>query len=176
MIDLSAKISPHFRIGEFCQSDYGEIKPKRYQIYLIKRLAQDILEPIRERFGSPVVITSGIRNKHVWDGIARRARERGLPPPSKTTDHSYLDPEVNQWGVGAVDFFVEGVSSQHVFLWASENLAYGQIILYPDYHFIHISNPKEIVFSNRFAEKFLKGKKRKMLYKDGRYREWQKNI
>lgn len=92
--------------------------------------------------------------------------KKGLHP-SKDTDHSYLDPEVNRWGVGAVDFYIEGINIRTIYKFIAKknktdsNYNFGQAILHTDYKYIHISNPITNVYSKKF---YLFNRKEKQKY------------
>lgn len=154
-IDYNQFLSANFQLIEFCRSSCtpGEIdvQPNKYQIYLAKELCVRVLQPTRDHFGKPMTITSAMRNKRIIDAMVAKGFK-----PSRTTDHSYLDPDVCQWGVGAVDFHIRGIDIVDVYKWMvrqskiKDTFAIGQIILYVDHRFIHVSNPVTAVFSIPF--------------------------
>ena len=165
--NYSIKLSENFRLKEFCQSKWtpkeNAVIPNKYQIYLTKEICTKILQPIRDYFDKPIIIISGIRNKKIIEAMEKK----GLHP-SKDTDHSYLDPEVNRWGVGAVDFYIEGINIRTIYKFIAKrnkidsNYAFGQAILHTDYKYIHISNPITNVCSKKFC-RLNKKEKRKYL-------------
>lgn len=102
----------------------------------LKALAQDILQPIRDNFDSPIIITSGYRCPQLNKKVGG----------SNNSQHLYGE---------AADFHVKGVDNLETFIWitCSSNLIYGQAILEPSW--IHISFPKmyKDLKSNLVAEK-----------------------
>lgn len=78
-------------------------------------LCQEILEPIREHFGKPVIVTSGRRT-------AERNKQVGGEPLSW---HLY------QQGKAAADFYVLGVPPEEVYDWMrlESNLPFDKAIL-----------------------------------------------
>jgi len=75
---------------------------------------------------------------------------RKVAKPSKTSDHFFMG-EVWPLGVGAMDFTPVGFDEKQItdlFDWIVRTFKpdeYGQVILYPEQVFIHISNPYEIL-------------------------------
>ena len=59
-------VTPHFRLSEFINSQTAQRKgidnsvPLQY-VDNIKRLCTEVLEPLRQHFGQPIVINSGYR-------------------------------------------------------------------------------------------------------------------
>ena len=107
------------------------------------------LENVREHFDKPVIITNGIRDSILWHML--KAADYS---PSRTTDHSY-GLSYNRFGVGAIDHFVPGVDIKEVYDYEKGTFGedVGQLILYKKMRFIHMSNPRELVFSKEFIEK-----------------------
>jgi len=137
----------NFSFEEFTYSEIADhyVPLTTINKWLIKHLVRKILQPIRDQFGQ-VKINSGLRDIVIWSALGAAGYA-----PSRTTDHSFLDPGVNQWGVGAVDFEVVKGNTEEAFWWAiNEDLSFGQIIYYQKRGHIHISNPKELVFSPNF--------------------------
>ena len=59
-------LSPHFTLGEFTKSITAERlgidnKPGYEQMLAMRRLCQEVLEPLRQHYGKPIRITSGFR-------------------------------------------------------------------------------------------------------------------
>ena len=60
------QLSPHFTLGEFTKSITAERlgidnKPGYEQVLAMRRLCQEVLEPLRQHYGKPIRITSGFR-------------------------------------------------------------------------------------------------------------------
>jgi len=76
----------------------------------LKRLCEKVLQPVRDHFDRPVVITSGYRspllNKHVG----------GAPNSQHTTGE-------------AADFYIPGIDNLQVASWIKDNLIFDQLIL-----------------------------------------------
>lgn len=76
-------LSPHFKLREFTYSSTAESHglvndPPPHHIRNLHRLCTFIMEPIRELFGSPVVITSGYRSKELNDLVGGTASSAHL--------------------------------------------------------------------------------------------------
>jgi hypothetical protein len=61
-------LSPHFTLQEFTESatakKYGIVnEPPQEAVENLKRLCEGTLEPLREKLGLPIIITSGFRTK-----------------------------------------------------------------------------------------------------------------
>ena len=157
-------LSANFALEEFLFSKTANvtITPTTFQIEKLKYLAENLLQPIRDRFG-PIKITSGIRDWKIYYAL----KEKGYPA-SKTSDH-FLVPEIkdingkyyvpedvpNPTGKGAADFYSDKDSSKDIFSWILSNFApshdFNQLVLYHhDYcysiesGYLHISNPARI--------------------------------
>jgi hypothetical protein len=98
------KLSEHFTLEEFRMSETANSVS---QIETARFIAETILEPVREHFGKPVVITSGFRDAD------RNAAAGG----KKTSYHEYDDRSENgvEFRVGAADFKVVGEHLVNVF-------------------------------------------------------------
>ncbi|MEM1971149.1 MAG: D-Ala-D-Ala carboxypeptidase family metallohydrolase [Candidatus Anstonellales archaeon] len=84
--------------------------PDEKAVKNLKRLYEKVLQPVRDHFQKPVVITSGYRssllNKHVG----------GVPNSQHTTGE-------------AADFYIPGVDNLKVANWIKDNLTFDQLIL-----------------------------------------------
>ena len=64
------KLSEHFTIGELTHS-YAAVEngldnsPSETELAALKRLAVNVLEPLRKCLGAPIIVTSGFRNPAV---------------------------------------------------------------------------------------------------------------
>jgi hypothetical protein len=111
---FAARLTPHIRVGEFALFDEARRFNHQHQLDTAAELAA-FLERCRGRFGGkPVVITSGYRPPAVNRSVGG----------ASGSEHLYDAP-----GVGAVDFYIEGVSVQAVQDWCDQNwphsLGYG---------------------------------------------------
>jgi zinc D-Ala-D-Ala carboxypeptidase len=110
------KLSPHFTFGELTSTNQSTLLEanRKQAIPLIKAgtaLANEILEPIRAKFG-PVIIHSGFRGPTLNEAIGG----------SKTSQHMKFE---------AADFHCANATLQQVFDWIRKEsgLRYGQVIL-----------------------------------------------
>lgn len=98
---------------------YGE-----YQVYKnLEILVDKLLDPIRERFATPVIITSGYRCKRLNELV------KGVE------DSQHREGK-------AADFYFAGFTAKEMtqaFFEISENFDFDQLIYYKKRHFIHIS-------------------------------------
>lgn len=149
-------LSPHFRVREV----FEEHQPTDTQLWLAKILARDLLEPVRKIVDCALYISDGYRSWARWKDLKRRGYK-----PYRHSDHSYLEAW-NPFGVGAVDLLLlvrtrtnhirrEPFRQEHyetiVEAMAGEgNPPWGQLIWYPDRGHIHVSNRREVYFSEAF--------------------------
>ena len=73
-------LTPHFALREFTKSatamKHGiDNRPTPEVIENLKRLCQHTLEPLREKLGLPIIITSGFRTKALNDIIVHASRK-----------------------------------------------------------------------------------------------------
>lgn len=108
-------LSPHFTLEEFTKSQTalrrGIInQPDRLEIRNLKRLAMDILEPVRKNFGRPFAPSSGFRSPALNIAIGSKS----------TSQHTKGE---------AVDFEIAGIPNRVVAEWIRDHLAFDQLIL-----------------------------------------------
>jgi GH24 family phage-related lysozyme (muramidase) len=111
---FAARITPHIRLGEFALFQEARRFDHQHQVDTAAELAA-FLERCRAQFGgNPVVITSGYRPPAVNRSVGG----------ASGSEHLYSAP-----GVGAVDFYIQGVSVQAVQDWCDRewphSLGYG---------------------------------------------------
>lgn len=135
------QLTNNFNLNEFTLSAGMFILPTEEQIFCIKTLCENLLQPIRDQFGQ-IKITSGLRNLQSYKNL----KEQGYPV-SATSDH-FAWCSANPKGTGAADVYFTRTEPMPVFKWVISNLLskVGQIILYPKEKFIHISNAHEVIF------------------------------
>lgn len=73
-------LTPHFKLREFTESatamKHGiDNRPTPEVVENLRRLCTHTLEPLREKLGLPIVITSGYRNKELNDIIVHASRK-----------------------------------------------------------------------------------------------------
>lgn len=120
------KLSPHFSLSEFTKSQTAARKginntPGNNEIDRLRTLCEEILEPIREHFEVPIIISSGYRSPALNSAIGG----------SSTSQHCKGE---------AVDFTVAHYNVTELFNWLAftSGLVFDQLIHeYGDW--IHIS-------------------------------------
>lgn len=123
-------LTPHFALREFIESatamKHGiDNRPMPEVVANLKRLCIHTLEPLREKLGVPIIITSGYRTKTLNNIIVHASRK-------------------SQHMSGcAADFMVQGSNQRELLIKAfrliieDESIDFDQLILYPN--FIHVS-------------------------------------
>ena len=134
------QLATNFHISEFCVSETAA----RYNIdnsipndkitQSLKLVAEKVLQPTRDYFKKPLIITSGYRC----------AKLNTMILGSKTSQHIKGE---------AVDFYIPGVPHYDVANWIKNKLSYDQLILEFD-SWIHVSytaskNRKECLTINK---------------------------
>lgn len=162
-------LSKKFTLDELTRSrfvDGGYVDVTHQQIYCLGKLANNILQPIRNKFGR-VDITSGVRNKEVFDGLIKEGY-----PASKTSDH-FAWCDINPYGTGAADFTTRYARVQDVFTWIVTNpkIKVDQCIIYPEMNIIHVSNHWNDIFGD--APKFRNKSKYLVYRKATRYTKYE---
>ncbi len=139
-MNRNEKLSNHFTFGELIRSDTADRNgidntPPDEIIPKLKRLCDEILEPVRLHFGRPFRPNSGYRSPELNRMIGGSA----------TSQHCLGE---------AVDIEVAGVSNYDLALWIKDNLQYDQLILEcyrqgePSSGWVHVSL-KENATDNR---------------------------
>lgn len=152
-MDSNRKVTPHFRWREFLYSETADREAtldsdpeiRRAQVLAIIALAQT-LEIVRAWYDLPIRVTSGVRDAAIQELLV----ERGIRSSSKS-DHACFSAW-NRYGVGAVDWYVVGVSIARVYADLVRRLPearYGQAILYEENGFVHLSNPADFLLNVR---------------------------
>lgn len=145
-------LTPHFALREFTESatamKHGiDNRPTPEVVENLKQLCQHTLEPLREKLGLPIAITSGFRTKALNDiivhasrksqhmsgqaadfyvkGIAGQACNEGASTPSANSRTSSANNE-HELLIRAFRLII-----------TDESIDFDQLILYPN--FIHVS-------------------------------------
>jgi len=113
------KISEHLDLAEITRSDTAKRlginnTPTPEHLENLKKLAENVFEPIRNHFRCPIHISSGYRSKEL---------NEATPGSSKTSDHAFcraIDIDM--------DGSANGVTNNDIFHWAVKNLKTKQII------------------------------------------------
>lgn len=121
------KLSEHLDLAEVVRSDSAKRNgisnmPTAEHINNFKKLAENIFEPIRKHFRSPIIISSGYRSKEL----------NAIIGGSATSQHCFGE---------AIDIDMDGtpngVTNKMVFNFIKDNLKFDQLI----YEFGNDSNP-----------------------------------
>ena len=150
-IDLQMKLSDHFTLGEMIRSGTASrmgIKniPNAGQIKSLQAWCENIGQPTRNRFGRPVIVTSGFRSEKLNTRIGG----------SKSSQHCKGE---------ASDFTVARLSNLEVCRWIISYLEFDQLIYeFGESGWIHCSfregnNRKQVLRAVRKGGKvqYLKG-------------------
>ena len=81
----STKLSANFTLGEFLVSETAarndiDMYPPTWVVESLERLCKDVLQPVRDEIGTPIVVTSGYRPpalNRLIGGSARSQHMRG---------------------------------------------------------------------------------------------------
>jgi zinc D-Ala-D-Ala carboxypeptidase len=126
------KLTENFSLAELTKSQVAERKgisnnPSSDQISNLKKLAESVLQPLRNHYESPVIVTSGYRSAELCIHIG------------SSIDSQHCKGQ-------AADLEIIGVSNYDVFKWIKHNLDYDQLILEfwkgedePNSGWIHVS-------------------------------------
>lgn len=128
------KLSANFSVSELTRSQTATRKgidnsPNDEQLENLKDLCENVLQPIRDHFGKPVRISSGLRVPELNTAIGGSA----------TSDHCK--------GMAA-DIEIPGVDNKELAEWIGETLEFRQLILEfytvgtPDSGWVHVSYDK----------------------------------
>ena len=124
------KLSANFSVSELTRSQTATRKgidnsPNDEQLANLKAMCENVLQPIRDYFGKPVRISSGLRVPELNAAIGG----------STTSDHCK--------GMAA-DIEIPGVDNKELAEWIGENLEFRQLILEfytgdPESGWVHVS-------------------------------------
>jgi len=130
-------LTKNFSLAEMVKSETAlrhdmDNTPGEAEIENLKRLAEKVLQPVRDHYGKGVKVNSGYRHPEV------NAKVGG----SKTSDHCKGQ---------AADIEIPGVANADLAQWIAENLDFTQVILefytpgIPDSGWVHVSyNPADL--------------------------------
>ena len=124
-------LTKNFTLAEMVKSETAlrhdmDNTPGEAEIENLKRLAEKVLQPVRDAYGKGVKVNSGYRHPEV------NAKVGG----SKTSDHCKGQ---------AADIEIPGVANADLAKWITENLDFTQVILefytpgVPDSGWVHVS-------------------------------------
>lgn len=170
------QLSENFYLKEFTKLPQALITP--VQMFLLKSLCEDVLQPIRNFLGCRIKVTNGLRT--ATDRERLKAAGYNV---SETSDHDFGETvalsrtsKIARFGgfysysVGAGDI-IPACGAEAAY-WKlrpyfdpvtgelnlpAQNINVGQLILeHGKTYWIHASNPATLVYTNVFAQKFLK--------------------
>ena len=109
------KLSENFSLKELTKSQTAVRKginnePGTAEIENLIHLAESVLQPVREHFGKPVMISSGYRSPALCEAIGS----------STKSQHARGE---------AADFEIAGVDNKELATWISKNTTFDQLIL-----------------------------------------------
>jgi hypothetical protein len=131
------QLTKNFSLAEMVKSETAlrhdmDNTPGEAEIENLKRLAEKVLQPVRDHYGKGVKVNSGFRHPEV------NAKVGG----SKTSDHCKGQ---------AADIEIPGVANADLAEWITKNLDFTQVILefytsgIPDSGWVHVSyNPADL--------------------------------
>lgn len=145
------QLSKNFHLSELTRSQtatrYGiPNTPNSTQLRNLEILCQQVLQPVRDHFRHPVVVSSGFRSPLL------NARIGG----SKTSQHCFGQ---------AVDFEIPGLPNKDVARWIRENLSFDQLIL----EFYDGKNPNSGWIHCSYVDN---NRKQAMVFNGKRYLAW----
>ena len=128
-------LSENFSLAELVKSQTAVRKniknePGTEEIENLIHLAKTVLQPVREHFGKPVMISSGYRSPELCEAIGSSAKSQ----------HAKGE---------AADFEIPGVDNMQLATWISKNTIFDQLILEyyepgdPNSGWVHCSAVKE---------------------------------
>lgn len=88
-------LTRHFTLYEFlvskdCPHYARELNPSPLQINNLHLLCATVLEPVRERFGIPIIVSSGYRDLRLNNGVGGRNEPISLHTMGKAVDFRLL--------------------------------------------------------------------------------------
>ena len=112
------KLTQNFSLNELVKSQVAERKginnnPSPTQIENLQALAENILQPVRDHFQLPVIISSGFRCAELCIAIGS----------SINSEHCADNNSA------AADFEIPGIDNKELAEWIKSNLEYNQLIL-----------------------------------------------
>ena len=109
------KLSKNFSLSELTKSQTATRKgisnePSTEHVENLIHLAESVLQPVRDHFGKPVMISSGYRSPELCEAIGS----------SSKSQHAKGE---------AADFEIGGVDNKELATWISKNTTFDQLIL-----------------------------------------------
>ena len=110
------KLSKNFSLEEMCRSNTASVRglpnvPNAEQVKNLQQLCENVLQPLRNHLGKPVVINSGFRSQAVnmaVGGAKNSQHTKGEAADIKCKDYPY---------------------AKKIYAWIMDNLEFDQVIL-----------------------------------------------
>ena len=129
------KLTKNYTLSELTKSQTAVRKniknePSTAHVENLIHLAETVLQPVRDHFGKPVVISSGYRSRELCEAIGS----------SSKSQHARGE---------AADFEIMGVDNMQLAMWSNKNTDFDQLILEfyepgdPNSGWVHCSAVKE---------------------------------
>jgi hypothetical protein len=130
-MDLNQKLSPNFSLAEMIKSETAlrhdlDNTPGEAEVANLRKLAENVLQPVRNHYGKGVKVNSGYRAPDVNAAVGG----------SRTSDHCKGQ---------AADIEIPGVANADLAQWVVDNCDFRQVILefytpgIPDSGWVHVS-------------------------------------
>ena len=109
-------LSKNFSLNEMCRSNTASVRglpnvPNAEQVKNLQQLCENVLQPLRDHLGKPVVINSGFRSQAVnmaVGGAKNSQHTKGEAADIKCKDYPY---------------------AKEIYTWIMDNLKFDQVIL-----------------------------------------------
>ena len=113
---MKMNLSKNFSLNEMCRSNTARVRglpnvPNAEQVKNLKHLCENVLQPLRDHLGKPVVINSGFRSQAVnmaVGGAKNSQHTKGEAADIKCKDYPY---------------------AKKIYAWIMDNLEFDQLIL-----------------------------------------------
>ena len=110
------QLTPNFSLEEMCRSNTASMRglpnvPNAEQVKNLQQLCENVLQPLRNHLGKPVVINSGFRSQAVnmaVGGAKNSQHTKGEAADIKCKDYPY---------------------AKEIYTWIMDNLKFDQVIL-----------------------------------------------
>ena len=131
-------LTPHFKLREFTESatamKHGiDNRPTPEVVENLRRLCTHTLEPLREKLGLPIVITSGFRTKELNDIIVHASRKSQHMAGQAADFYVAQGPVQGSRVQGSRELLIQAFR----LIIEDESIDFDQLIIYPT--FIHVS-------------------------------------
>lgn len=143
------KLSKNFSLAELIKSSTAnrggiDNSPEENHVSALKSLCVNVLQPIRDHFGRPVVISSGYRCHDLEKALYRKKVARIKRDGGDRAVSEWLEKKSHPKGEAA-DIEIPGIDNKYLFEWVRDNLAYDQLFLEfykdgdPNSGWVHVS-------------------------------------